>query len=131
MEKTLTPDPPPNSNKEINTNLVTEREVIENCLFKARQLHFNGLTPSDKDVKELENELYDRLFSYRDNSELRPYNRINVLSSQERKMSMDDLEEELTKIVLNYASSHMMKKDLELSIKIMADIIRNPKFYLI
>jgi len=131
MKKTLTPDPPPNSTKELNTNLVTEREVIENCLFKARQLHFNGLTPSDTDVKELENELYDRLFSYRDNSELRPYNRINVLSSQERKMSMDDLEEELTKIVLNYASSHMMKKDLELSIKIMADIIRNPQFYLI
>ncbi len=129
--KQLTPDPPPNSNKEINTNLVTEREVIENCLFKARQLHFNGLTPSDTDVKELENELYDRLFSYRDNSELRPYNRINVLSSQERKMSMDDLEEELTKIVFKYASSHMMKKDLELSIKIMRDVIRHPQFYLI
>jgi hypothetical protein len=39
-------------------------------------------------------------------------------------------EEELTKIVFNYASSHMMKKDLELSIKIMGDVIRHPQFYL-
>lgn len=65
-----------------------------------------------------------------DSSKLRPYNRINVLSSQEGKMSMDDLEEELTKIVFKYASSHMMKKDLELSIKIMGDVIRHPQFYL-
>jgi hypothetical protein len=65
-----------------------------------------------------------------DSSKLRPYNRINVLSSQEGKISMDDLGEELTKIVFNYASSHMMKKDLELSIKIMGDVIRHPQFYL-
>jgi hypothetical protein len=65
-----------------------------------------------------------------DSSKLRPYNRINVLSSQDGEMSMDDLEEELTKIVFKYASSHMMKKDLELSIKIMGDVIRHPQFYL-
>lgn len=83
--------------------------------FKITPPPFNKYLPKDEGI---------------DGSKLRPYNRINVLSSQEGKISMDDLEEELTKIVFNYASSHMMKKDLELSIKIMRDVIRHPQFYL-
>lgn len=65
-----------------------------------------------------------------DNSKLRPYNRIDVLSSLEGKMNMDDLGGDLTKIALTYAHDGITKKDLELSIRIMTDIIRNPQFYL-
>jgi len=86
------------------------------------------LTFDEKGGEELIQDSMDKTII--DGSKLRPYNRINVLSSQEGKISMDDLGEELTKIVFNYASSHMMKKDLELSIKIMRDVIRHPQFYL-
>lgn len=64
-------------------------------------------------------------------SNLRPYNRIDFLSSQEEVMDISQLDEELSKIVFKYAQSHMMKKDLELSIKIMVDVINNPQFYLV
>lgn len=60
---------------ELNTDFQTEREIIENCLFRARQLHFDGKTPSDTSIKELEDELYDRLFSYRDNKKETPLDR--------------------------------------------------------
>lgn len=60
---------------ELNTDFMTEKEIIENCLFRARQLHFDGKTPSDTDVKELETELYDRLFSYRDSIKETPLSR--------------------------------------------------------
>lgn len=60
---------------ELNTDFMTEKEIIENCLFRARQLHFDGNTPSDTDVKELETELYDRLFSYRDSKKETPLSR--------------------------------------------------------
>ena len=86
------------------------------------------LTFDEKGGEELIQDSMDKTII--DSSKLRPYNRINVLSSQEGKISMDDLGEELTKIVFKYASSHMMKKDLELSIKIMRDVIRHPQFYL-
>lgn len=65
---------------ELNTDFQTEREIIENCLFRARQLHFDGKTSLDTSIKELEDELYDRLFSYRDNKKETPLDRPAVYS---------------------------------------------------
>ena len=103
-------------------------QLISKDVEKDQTSNRSRLTFDEKGSEQLIQDSMDKTII--DGSKLRPYNRINVLSSQEGKISMDDLEEELTKIVFNYASSHMMKKDLELSIKIMRDVIRHPQFYL-
>lgn len=65
---------------ELNTDFQTEKEIIENCLFRASQLHFDGKKPSDICIKELEDELYNRLFSYRDTIKETPLSRPSAYS---------------------------------------------------
>ena len=53
----------------------TEKDYIKDAILKARQLHFDGKTPSDLDVEKVENDLYDNLFGYRDSKKESPLDR--------------------------------------------------------